>query len=42
MTNINAMQGAINEDIVASAIQNNSQAIDDIVHAFTNNLQIES
>lgn len=40
MTNKNAVQGAINEAIIASVIQNNSQAIEDIVHAFTNNLPI--
>ena len=38
MANKNAVQGAINETIVASAIQNNSQAIEDIVCAFTENL----
>lgn len=38
MANKNAVQGAIYETIVASAIQNNSQAIEDIVCAFTNNL----
>ena len=38
MANKNAVQGAIYETIVASAIQNNSQAIKDIVCAFTEKL----
>ena len=38
MVNKNAVQGAIHETIVATAIQNNSQAMEEIVLAFESNL----